>query len=312
MVRKAIILLASCLYLCFSVSCSFLETPSLKITNDGTELKCKKGMHFQEIMSEYESIKQIPYVHPNKYSKPIELTFDDRPPESIRIYSDILNEDGTIQFENENLTEEIPKDLIDFNDNTVSFSFPASWPAFSSKLPEPGEAIRGFRIICTWNALSYTYSFVVRTDAFAYQSAAVSISSCNERELFHSYNIKGNNEFYLREQTSLKISDFVPDSSLSQTLPYGGTVDFTFPEDGLPDSVELINDVLPLDGAAYEYQGDTRTIPWSELTMKDGKLSFTVKPEYFAEGEQNCNVTYLLCTWDGLTSVYTVIFRVNP
>lgn len=79
----------------------------------------------------------------------------------------------------------------------------------------------------------------------------------------------------------------------------------------MPDSVELVNDVMVLNGANYEYQGDTRTLPASEVVPEDDGFSFTVDPESFAQGEESCNVTYALCTWDGLTSVYSVMFCVS-
>ena len=163
-----------------------------------------------------------------------------------------------------------------------------------------------------YGANHFDYLFVVRTDAKIWQAAPKAIASTSgNTNLFLNSTIPGYDEFYFRSHP-IDNSLSTPESSWPQIIGYDSSINLTFPEDGAPDTIELLNDVMVLTGANYEYQDDTRTLPASEVMTGSDGFSVTVKPEYFAEGDEYCNVLHAFCTWDGLTSVYTIIFRINP
>lgn len=262
---------------------------------------------FNRLIQTYGGVENLPYLPLGEYGGPIVIDFQEAGiPDRYELKETLFDANGStlpsspLPGDENQLTE---------SGNTVSFLLNPLHETFGSTEPEPGQSYRGFRLTCTWEDKTYEYAFILRTDGGFWQSAPS--AKCSSEGTEWSAGGLPMEDAYLYRKQPLESSLFTPNSSFSRTFPYHTAIHFTFPEDGVPDSVELVNDVMVLNGANYEYQGDTRTLPASEVVPEDDGFSFTVDPESFAQGEESCNVTYALCTWDGLTSVYSVMFCVS-
>jgi len=115
---------------------------------------------FQLYASEY-SIENAPYV---AIGSKIEINFTGNPPDSIKLYDQLLTEEGLIKYDHrlkENVT-------LEYSGGKYSFELDGSFASFlssNSKDYMPGNTIRGFNILCNWDDKKYEYSFVLRTDA---------------------------------------------------------------------------------------------------------------------------------------------------
>ncbi|RJE86920.1 hypothetical protein D3P07_17215 [Paenibacillus sp. 1011MAR3C5] len=104
---------------------------------------------------------EIPYL---QIREKIQLILEKDAPVSQTLYDEILNENGTIKY-NELSTKEV---VFHFNDKIGTFILApnlASQLSSNSQDYEPGKSIRGFTLICNWENKSIQYSFIVRSDA---------------------------------------------------------------------------------------------------------------------------------------------------
>lgn len=116
---------------------------------------------FQTIMN--DSSAGIPYV---KLGETIDIAISGEGPESYQLMDYILNEDGTVKYEQQKQTAQPIN--ITLNDGGGSFVLEENkWVYFSSdnKDYEPGAAIRGFRLTGDWKGEIKEYVFIIRTDA---------------------------------------------------------------------------------------------------------------------------------------------------
>lgn len=314
---KLIRLILAGLMFCFLFSCCAAKPESPPVLS----ISCNNGainyqppdeegstqVGFNRLIQTYGGIEKSPYLPLGEYGGPIVIDFQQAGiPDRYELKETLLSANGStlpsspLPGDENQLTE---------SGNTISFLLNPLHETFGSTDPEPGQSYRGFRLACTWGDNTYEYAFILRTDGGLWQSAPS--AKCSGEGAEWSAGGLPMEEAYLYRKQPLELSLFTPNSSFSQTIPFHTAIHITFPEDGAPDSVELVNDVMVLNGSNYEYQGDTRALPASAVIPQDDGFSFTVDPESFAQGEESCNVTYALCTWDGLTSVYSIIFRVN-
>ena len=290
------------------------EAPVLSVTIGGTPVTCglqqnpEDKLPFKELLASCGGIDGLYYNHYGDYGDPIQIAIDGTAPDNIQVFDAFVNEDGSISEEKQTFGfQKDPILIIHMAERTPAVN------KLSGVVPERGSLMRGFRVRLLYGTEHFDYIFAVRTDAKIWQAAPSAVASTDgTAELFLNSTIPGYDEFYFRSHpVEASEATSIPETPWPQIIGRGNDIHFTFPEDGAPDSVELVNDVMVLTGSHYEYQGDTRTLPASEVIPEDDGFSFTVDPESFAQGEDACNVTYALCTWDGLTSVYSMVFRIN-
>ena len=108
------------------------------------------------------SASEIPYIRLDKIAK---VDFGENPPEKIEILDSLINEFGDLRFaEKVSIVSIIPK----INGGEYSFELNKTIAsALSSDIfsYQPGNTLRGYRLLCSWGKNKCEYAFVIKTDA---------------------------------------------------------------------------------------------------------------------------------------------------
>lgn len=115
---------------------------------------------FESIIADENII--IPYV---KIGEVVTIDFGDIPSDNYVLYDYVLNEDGTIKYSSlatQTVTIQVSNNLGTFKLNeNLSSKFSSN-----SKDYEPGNLLRGFRLITIFGDKQEEYAFVIKSDIF--------------------------------------------------------------------------------------------------------------------------------------------------
>lgn len=105
---------------------------------------------------------EIPYI---RLDKIVKVDFGKNPPEKIEILDSLINEFGNLRF-----AEKVSIISIIPNINGGEYSFElkktmASALSSDTFSYQPGNTLRGYRILCSWGNNKCEYAFVIKTDA---------------------------------------------------------------------------------------------------------------------------------------------------
>jgi len=146
--------------------------PEILITSGDKEIPYVAGLNqwngsiydredtFQTIMKKESGIK-VPYI---QLGETIQIEFKGVAPDKLKLKDYILKENGIPKY-TEKEENEIPAKLVN---GKLTFKLGVHMAAMlssNSKDYEPGNTIRGFRLICNWDNNECEYGFVIRTDA---------------------------------------------------------------------------------------------------------------------------------------------------
>jgi hypothetical protein len=95
-----------------------------------------------------------------KVGEIIELDFAGDPPDSVQVLDHFLTDSGEIPYDDRTIIEREVEFHGDMVRLPVEFHFAS---VLSSQYPAP-PSLRGFRIICTWDAATREYALVIKTD----------------------------------------------------------------------------------------------------------------------------------------------------
>ena len=149
-----------------------IDPPKILITSEDKEIHYVIGLNqwngsiydredtFQTIMKKDSGI-EVTYI---KLGETIQIQFIGTAPDKLQLEDCILKEDGMPKY-TEKEVNEIP---VKLTNGKLTFKLDAHMAAMlssNSKDYEPGNTIRGFRLICNWDNNECEYGFVIRTDA---------------------------------------------------------------------------------------------------------------------------------------------------
>lgn len=145
----------------FSVMAGNTDLTETLKKNEGVNSVAKKddSSLFQSIIADKNVT--IPYV---KIGEVVSINFGEIPTDQFVLYDYVLNEDGSIKFSSL-ATETVP---IHVSENVGTFKLNENLSSnFSSnsKDYEPGNLLRGFRLITTFGDKQQEYAFVIKSDA---------------------------------------------------------------------------------------------------------------------------------------------------
>jgi len=146
--------------------------PAITIIADNTSISWMVGLNkwngatidhiadFPNIMS-HTTFYDLPYI---KNGESITIHFDYNVPETTILTEFILKEDGNKKYNVPGMEY-----VISFlKNNTVAFiiepNFSTAFSSFSGDY-EPGNTIKGYRMVCTWGGNECEYVFIIRGDA---------------------------------------------------------------------------------------------------------------------------------------------------
>lgn len=116
---------------------------------------------FETILSDI-TVSQLVHV---QNGEDITIRFHDTAPDSATLSEFILNNDGTQKYRMQDMTYEIH---FDNAEHTGKFTIEPNYITLASSYLEdyePGNTIKGYRLICSWGNNECEYSFVIRGDA---------------------------------------------------------------------------------------------------------------------------------------------------
>ena len=269
---------------------------------------------FNRLIQRYGGVENLPYLPLGEYGGPIVIDFQEAGiPDRYELKETLFDANGStlpsspLPGDENQLTE---------SGNTVSFLLNPLRETFGSADPKPGQSYRGFQLTCTWEAKTYTYGFILRTDTSLSDSVPNAVVQLGEKTPFLQKTfIKDPSDYldnYVKNDPTLALGNLSESQVSSVPIISYGTV-LTFEFDRFPDHIELVTQVpvWSQEEKRYKDVGDKRSIPASIIVQNEKGGSLTISPEWFASEENTCNVFHIFCTWDGLTSVYSVMFCVS-